>query len=132
MLECPDDQHEKTGRAESALQSMIFNECRLELMQVVPIRKPLDSPDHCAVSLMREHEAGSYRPSIHDHSTSTAHTVLATNMRTGKSAIVPDGVNQSFTMFDGNLVFATIYGEAQRVLVHFLSPSTNAQFAREC
>ena len=99
---------------------------------MVPIRKPFDRPDRRAISLVREHEARSYRPSIHDHRTSPAHAVLAANMRTRKSAIVPNGVNQSFAMFDDNLVFATIYDEAQGILVHYSPPSRNGLIARDC
>lgn len=72
LFERPDDQHEKSGRAESALQSMIFDECRLEVMQVVPIGKSFDGPDRRAISLMHEHEACSYRSAIHDYSTCPA------------------------------------------------------------
>ena len=87
-------QHQETGRAEPALQGVMFDEGALQRVQDTALRQPLDGADRAALGLHREDQAGAHRIAVEQYRARAADAVLATHMRAGQPAIVADRIEQ--------------------------------------
>ena len=106
-LQNADGQHQKPGRAETALQRVMIHEGLLHRMQLVASQPgPRRSGFSCIVGLHGEHQAGAHRFAIDNDRAGAADTMLATDMGSGLSAIFTDGIGQRAPRFDGNRVIA--------------------------
>lgn len=83
---------------------MMAHERLLHRVQFVAVGQPLDGPDRAAVHLDGKHETGSHRLIIDKNRAGTAHTMLASDMRSGLPAIVANDVTQCPPWLDGNRV----------------------------
>lgn len=84
--------HQKTGRAEPALQSMTFIERALQRVELTVLGETFDSPQAVPIGLNCEHHAGAHRFTIEKHCARAAHAVFAADMRAGQSQLVADEV----------------------------------------
>src|ERR1051326_985553 len=72
------------GRAESALQAVLFPERLLQHAErAVGGREPLRRNHIASVGLHREHDAGAHRLAVEQHGAGAAYAVLATEMGSG-------------------------------------------------
>src|SRR5215208_3235173 len=104
-------QHQKSRRAESALQTMMINESLLQRMQAVPGGHALDGADLFALRLDGKHQTRTDRFVVNDHGAGAADTVLTTDMRSGLPAFVADGIDKRAARLHANGVITPIDGE---------------------
>src|SRR5688572_16260675 len=92
--------HDHAGRAETALQTMMLPERRLHRMQFRAVGKSFDCKDIRAGSLCGKHCAGLHRLAVDMHHTGAALRRVAAHMRSGKSQILPEKMDQKRSVLD--------------------------------
>src|SRR5579875_3576932 len=101
-------QHQKTGRAEAALQTMMIHEGLLHWVERLAVRETFDRADLLTLRLHREHQAGPDRFAFHDHGAGSADAVLAADMRAGLAAFLADSIREGTTRLDRDVIVATV------------------------
>src|SRR6185437_12867297 len=86
----------------------MIHEGLLHRMQLVAVSQTLDGADFPAIGLHGEHQTGAHWFPVDNDRAGTAHTVLATNVRSGLSAIFTDGIGQGTPRFDSDRVVAAV------------------------
>jgi hypothetical protein len=96
-----DAHHDHAGRAETALQSVMFAESFLHRVQCAISRgKSLDGDDILALRLHGKHGAALHRFAIDMDSAATALRCIATDMRPCQAQMIADEINQQRARFD--------------------------------
>src|SRR5215212_10134719 len=112
-------QHQKSRRAESALQTVMINESLLQRMQAVPGCHAFDGADLFALRLDGKHQTRTDRFAINHHSAGAADAVLTTDMGSGLPAFIADGIDKGAARLHANGVITLIDGELYvDLLVH--------------
>src|SRR3974390_401322 len=76
--------HDDAGRAKAALEAVLVTQRLLDRMQrAVGASEPFDSRYFRAIGLNSQHEAGSHRFAVDDHSARAANAMLAPEMHAG-------------------------------------------------
>jgi hypothetical protein len=107
-LQRVDRQHQEARRTKAALKRVMSDECVLQRMQLVTVRKAFDRPDAFTLRLHREHQAGPYRVIVEDHRACATNAVLATDMRPGQPAFVANDVDQCLSRLDSDRVVMSV------------------------
>ena len=127
-------QHQKAGRAEAALQAVIFHEGALQRIQFVAVGKAFDGADLFALGLHREHQTRAHRIAVDQHRAGAADTVLAADMRAGLTAILADGIGQRAARLDAHGVRLAVDVQRDVVLLahEFLFPACRNAARMRC
>src|SRR5262249_15437253 len=88
LLEELNEGHENPRSTEAALEAVMRPERLLKRVQFPVTRKALDGHQGAPISLDCEQQAGAYRPTVEQHGTGTAHTMLAPDVRARQSEVV--------------------------------------------
>jgi hypothetical protein len=86
-------QHQKSRRAETALKRMVLNKGLLQMIELPSASEPLDRADFAAFGLHRKHQAGTHRRSVEQHGAGTAYPMFATDVRSGLTAVIANGIH---------------------------------------
>ena len=86
--------HNHTGRAEAALQSMVFAKCFLHRVQDVTVCETFDRCDVGTLALSGQDCAAFDGLSVLVNNTSATLAGIATNMSTGKAQVLPQELNE--------------------------------------
>src|ERR1700676_3215712 len=89
------DAHNNTWCAEPALETMFLAKRLLDRMKLaIDACHTFDGCNCHAVSLHREHQASTHRFAVEQDCTTTAHSVLAANMRAGEMQFVTQKIGE--------------------------------------
>ena len=91
---------QQTGRAVATLQAVRIAESSLNRIELAIFFEALNGRDLRPVSLHRKHRAGLYRQAVHQHGTSTAVRRVATDVRAGEVACLPQKLDQQHARLD--------------------------------
>ena len=112
-LECAYNEHQKTRRAEATLQRVVLDKCRLQHVKAIVLGKVFHRPDLAVRGLVREHQARTDRRAVDKNRTGAANTVLATDMRAGKTAILPNRIGQRLAMLHLDVMHGSVHAKFQ-------------------
>src|ERR1700730_5697263 len=89
------ERNKDAGGAEAALQGVMAEECLLQNREaILRRRQTLDGANFATFDLRREREAGAREPSVDLDGASTAHPVLAADMRAGQAQHVAQEIGE--------------------------------------
>ena len=90
------NRRQHAGRTEATLEAMVLFECRLEGRQSFLLGQAFDRRDRDVLRLDGEHQTGSHRFAVNQHSAGAADSMLASHMgasqATGISQAVSEGL----------------------------------------
>src|SRR5438552_5005217 len=94
FLEQRDGAHHHSGRAEAALEAMLFDEALLNRMELAIGLEAFDRPQFSTVCLHCEDRAGFHRLAIEQDRASSAVRRIAANMRSGEAEVLSEEMDQ--------------------------------------
>ena len=110
--------HDHARRAKSALQSVVFPECRLHWMQFTFNSQPFDGRNISAFGLQRQHRATLDRATVDVNDACPTLAGIATDVRTGELQVFAQYVNEQGTTLnvsrDGLAVYSKRYAVGHR------------------
>ncbi len=110
----PFERHHESGRAESALQSIVLDEGRLQGIKLVFGCQRFDCRDLLALRGEGQHRAGVDRPTIREHRAGAAFAVVAGALGACQPEVVAHRVEQRHARFDIKPVVLAIDLELDR------------------
>src|SRR5262249_19195760 len=91
-----------------------------------------DRPDLPAISLDREHQAGTDRLAVEDDGAGAADAMLAADMRAGLAAVIADSVDQGLARLDTDRVRLAVDRQRDVDLVTHQRGRTSLKRSRMC
>src|SRR5579863_9040707 len=111
--------HDKPRCTETALRSIVIDECLLDGMQTLALHQRFDGGDRIALRLNGQNRARVDGPVVHEHSAGTAFSAIAHTLGAGDLKLITERIEQSDaglklqgmflsvdSKFDGNLARA--------------------------
>ncbi len=92
--------HQKTRRAEAALQGVILFERLLQRAQRIFIRQRFHRGDFRPVGLHRQHQARAHRRAVVLHRAAAAHAMLAADMGAGQRQLMAQKIGETLPAVD--------------------------------
>ena len=96
--------HQKTGRADSALQAGMLEKLALQRMQTIRSSDPLDGDDLFTLSLDGQYQTGVDEDPVECDRTGAAVAVVAAFFRTGETEILAQHLQQTLARFAQKLL----------------------------
>jgi hypothetical protein len=115
-----------SGRTKSALQRMMLAESFLERAKPIGRTYAFDGDNFAPVSLHCKHETGSNRFAVDDDRTGATYAMLTTDVSTGETEIVPQGIRETRAQRHYRLSGHTIRNKLDFDLAHQLTPAPQA------
>ncbi len=126
LAEKRDAGHQHSGRAVTALQTVLLVEAVLKWMQFAVLFESFDSHDAAPVSLHGECSARLDRAAVHHDRARAAVARVATDVRSGQTQRLTQEMDQQHARFDFSGTFDSVDVYFDRNFVHRLSVSFRA------
>src|SRR5215510_1180458 len=114
--------HEHAWRAVAALQAVFLEESLLERVELSVLLESLDSQYLASIGLDCENCARLDRLAVHDYSTGSTVTRIATDMCAGKPQVLPQEMNQQQSRLHFRRVLDSVDFHADSNFCHHLCP----------
>ena len=109
------------GRAETALRSVVVDECLLDGIEIFALHQRLDRGDGFALRFDCQNRARIYGLVVEQHSAGAAFRPIAHSLGASDVELIAEGVEQGDTGFKLEGMFLPIYGEFDRRLARTIN-----------